>query len=102
MATKIESRILNALLDSYEKSRTFIGENKNQQTFKISVAKLFPRYDDDSDFAFYKEINTNLESLKTKELVTYKAERSGKNKNRFFGAGFNSGKLQIYKKNSES
>lgn len=83
MATKIESRILNALLDSYEKSRTFIGENKNQQTFKISVAKLFPRYDDDSDFAFYKEINTNLESLKAKELVTYKAERSGKIKTVF-------------------
>ena len=69
MATKIESRILNVLLDSYEKSKTFIGENKNQQTFKISVARLFPKYDDDSDFAFYKEINTNLESLKTKELV---------------------------------
>lgn len=78
MATKIESRILNALLDSYEKSKTFIGQNKNQQTFKISVAKLFPEYDDDSDFFSYKEINTNLESLKAKELVTYKAERSGK------------------------
>lgn len=78
MATKIESKILNALLDSYEKSKTFIGENKNQQTFKISVARLFPKYDDDSDFAFYKEINTNLESLKVKKLITYNAERSGK------------------------
>ena len=83
MATKIESKILNSLLDSYEKSKTFIGENKNQQTFKISVARLFPKYDDDSDFAFYKEINTNLESLKRKELISYKAERSGKIKTVF-------------------
>lgn len=83
MATKIESKILNSLLDSYEKSKTFIGENKNQQTFKISVARLFPKYDDDSDFAFYKEINTNLESLKIKGLITYKAERSGKIKTVF-------------------
>ena len=36
-----------------------------------------------SDFAFYKEINTNLESLKIKELISYKAERSGKIKTVF-------------------
>lgn len=83
MATKIESKILNSLLDSYEKSKTFIGENKNQQTFKISVVRLFTEYDDDSDFASYKEINTNLESLKVKKLITYKAERSGKIKTVF-------------------
>lgn len=78
MANKLESKILNALLDSFEKSKTFIGENKNQQTFKISVSKLFPKYDDDSEYEFYKETNACLSLLEEKDFVSLKKERSGK------------------------
>ncbi|MCR5124836.1 MAG: DUF2220 domain-containing protein [Treponema sp.] len=78
MANKNESKILNALLDSFEKSKTFIGENKNQQTFKISVSKLFAKYDDDSEYEFYKEINACLSALEQKDFVSLKKERSGK------------------------
>lgn len=78
MANKNESKILNALLDSFEKSKTFIGENKNQQTFKVVTAKLFPKYDDDSEYEFYKEINASLSLLEQKNFVSLKKERSGK------------------------
>ena len=78
MATKIELKVLNELLDLYEKSKTFLGENKNHQTFKVSVSKLFPKYDDDSEFELYKEINQNLDLLQKKEFITTKADKSGK------------------------
>ena len=78
MATKIELKVLNELLDLYEKSKTFLGENKNHQTFKVTLSKLFPKYEDDSEFELYKEINQNLNSLQKKGFITIKAERSGK------------------------
>ena len=78
MATKIELKVLNELLDLYEKSKTFLGENKNRQTFKVTVSKLFPKYDDDSEYELYKEINQNLDTLKKKGFITTKAEKSGK------------------------
>lgn len=78
MATKIELKVLNELLDLYEKSKTFLGENKNHQTFKVSVSKLFPKYDDDSEFELYKEINQNLDLSQKKGFITTKAEKSGK------------------------
>lgn len=78
MATKIELKVLNELLDIYEKSKTFLGENKNHQTFKVTVSKLFPKYDDDSEFELYKEINQNFDSLQKRGFIKIKAERSGK------------------------
>ncbi|MBQ7905188.1 MAG: hypothetical protein IJ361_05450 [Spirochaetaceae bacterium] len=78
MANKIEAKVLNALLDSYENSKTFIGENIHEQRFKIRPAKLFPKYDDDSEYALYKEINTILAALKAKGFIEYESERSGK------------------------
>ena len=78
MATKIELKVLNELLDLYEKSKTFLGKNKNHQTFKITVSNLFPKYEDDSEFELYKEINQNLVSLQKRGFITIKGERSGK------------------------
>ena len=78
MATRIELKVLNELLDLYEKSKTFLGKNKNHQTFKVTVSKLFPKYDDDSEFSVYKEINQSLDTIKKKGFITFKPERSGK------------------------
>ena len=78
MVNKIETKILNTLLDLYERSKTFTGDNVNEQNFRVSTSKLFPKYDDDSEYALYKEINSNLLLLKTKGFIDYKSERSGK------------------------
>ena len=78
MVNKIEAKILNTLLDSYEKSKTFTGDNVNEQNFRVVTSKLFPKYDDDSEYALYKEINDYLSLLKAKGFIEYKTERSGK------------------------
>lgn len=78
MAIKIEQKLLNALLDSYEKSKTFIGENKNQQSFRVQISKLFPKYDDDSEYEFYKDVNAALANLELKRFVKLQKEKSGK------------------------
>jgi len=75
---KIKSKILNTLIDLYEKSKTFMGDNKVRQSFSIKVSKLFPKYDDDSAFDFYTELNQVCTMLEEKNLVTLKKERSGK------------------------
>ncbi|WP_407400014.1 Wadjet anti-phage system protein JetD domain-containing protein [Treponema sp.] len=78
MANKIEQKLLKALLDSYEKSKTFIGENKNQQSFRVQISKLFPKYDDDSEYEFYKDVNAALANLDSKRFVKLQKEKSGK------------------------
>lgn len=75
---KIKSKILNTLIDLYEKSKTFTGDNKVRQSFSIKVSKLFPKYDDDSAFDFYTELNQVCTMLEEKNLVTLQKERSGK------------------------
>lgn len=75
---KIKSKILNTLIDLYEKSKTFMGDNKVRQSFSIRVSKLFPKYDDDSAFDFYTELNQVCTMLEEKNLVTLQKERGGK------------------------
>ena len=41
---QIQKKVLQSLLDTYEKSKTFMETNKVNQSFGISVAKVFPRY----------------------------------------------------------
>ena len=79
--SSIESKILNALLDQYEKSKTFSGENKVFQTFKASVAKLFPKYADSAEYDFYVDVNAHLSALEKKNFITLQKEKSGKIKN---------------------
>ncbi len=78
MASDIEREILDTLLDAFEKSRSFLGKNKGRQNFRISPSRLFPRYDDDSEFEFYKEVNASIASLEERGFIFSKAERSGK------------------------
>ncbi len=78
MANKIEVKVLNVLLDLYENSKTFTGDNVNEQRFKIQTSKLFPKYDDDSEYSFYKELNSTFSALRAKGFIDYKSEKSGK------------------------
>lgn len=78
MANKFEIIVLNSLLDKYERSKSFLGQNKNEQNFKIYINKEFPKYEDDSEYEYFKDVNTSLDYLETKEYVTLSKERSGK------------------------
>ena len=41
--------ILGHLLDKYERSKTFIGDNKARQSFSVKLTKLFPEYGDEAE-----------------------------------------------------
>lgn len=71
--------ILTGLLDRYESSATYRGENTVNQTFSITPTSVFPAYGDDwgsedDDRAF----DTAVEELIDKDLVTAKKDRYGR------------------------
>ena len=45
---EIQRKTIHRLLDKYEKSKTFLGENIVNQKFVNRIAELFPKYNDDA------------------------------------------------------
>ncbi len=73
MISKFESTIINKLLDKYEKSKSFIGDNKINQKFSIKIASLFPKYADHSNYEMFHGVNEAIDILSRKQFVTAKA-----------------------------
>ena len=73
-----DKEIVDKLLTKYENSKTFIGENKNTQNFKVKISSLYPKYDDVSQMDYYHKLNQTLDFLESKELITLVKKRSGK------------------------
>lgn len=65
-----QRKVLDHLLDSYERSRTFRGDNQVSQTFSVSVVKIFPKYNDDAEYDYFCQINESMEELCAEGLVT--------------------------------
>lgn len=65
-----QRKVLEHLLDSYERSRTFRGDNQVNQTFSVSVGKIFPKYNDDAEYDYFCQINESMEELCAGGLVT--------------------------------
>lgn len=74
---KIQTKVLNKLIDSYEQSKTFLGQNKVKQSFSVTVGKLFPRYRDDAEYDFFCEVNEALEELEGQSLVALERSKNG-------------------------
>ena len=47
--TNYKKQLLNCLLDKYERSRSFTGDNKRSQSFSVKVTQLFPKYGDEAE-----------------------------------------------------
>ena len=62
---KIKQKTLHKLLDQYEKSKTFTGNNQVNQSFSKRVGELFPKYVDDSEYDFFCDVNEALKALET-------------------------------------
>lgn len=69
MMNKIQVKLLNKLIDKYEKSKSFQGENKVTQNFTEQVAKLFQKYSDDAEYEFFCEINDALLELEEQGVI---------------------------------
>ena len=65
-----QRQVLEHLLDSYERSRTFRGDNQVSQSFSVSVGKIFPQYNDDAEYDYFCQINESMEELCAEGLVT--------------------------------
>ena len=75
---KVQCKVLNHLLDQYEQSKSFLGENKVSQNFSVNIAKLFPKYEDDAEYDLFCEVNESLRELERCGLVSLVAKkRSG-------------------------
>lgn len=74
---KIQSTIINKLLDKYESSKTFSGDNKKNQSFAVIIDQEFPKYKDDADYDYFVEVNDSVQELEKLELITIKERNNG-------------------------
>lgn len=72
----IEKKILNHLIDKYESSKSFANKNKVNQSFREKVAKLFPKYEDQSDYETFSNINESISFLERKGYVHVRIKNS--------------------------
>ena len=67
---KIQKDVLNILLDIYEKSVTYKGENVRNQSFNIKPEKVFPEYNGDfTDQDDVDQFNRDIQSLVDANLI---------------------------------
>lgn len=76
MTDLVIDRLLNALLDKYESSKSFIGKNKVRQRFLIRVGDLFPEYLDHANYEAFQSVNDAVDLLARKKLVLAKIEKA--------------------------
>ncbi len=76
MTKKIANKILNTLLDKYEKSKTFNNESKVKQRFKVNIISLFPSYADHANYDGLKEINLVINNLEERGFIRQEKSNS--------------------------
>ena len=75
--TSLQRNILSMLLDRYENSRTYTGENKVKQVFRIKVKDIWKGYlDDFTDVAEIEEFKNQVEQLEKKGLVSVHRQKN--------------------------
>ena len=74
---RYKKEILAQLIDKYEGSRSFTGDNLKKQSFTVRPEKLFPKYNDSSDYDTYKSINDSVSELEEAGFVKAKREKNG-------------------------
>lgn len=75
--TNYEKDILNDLLDRYERSKSFTGDNKVNQQFTSKLEKLFPKYDDAAEYDLFQAVNAAVSALAKQKFITVKYRRNG-------------------------
>ena len=75
--TALQRKILDALLDRYENSRSYTGENKVNQTFRVLVRDIWPEYlDDFTDVADIEEFSKQVEQLEKEDLIYVRRQKN--------------------------
>ena len=74
---RYQKTVLNELLDKYERSRSYLGENRVSQSFAVTIAKKFPQYADDSEYDLFREINDSLPEIEEAGIIRLEYEKNG-------------------------
>ena len=75
--TALQRKILDALLDRFENSKTYAGENRINQTFRILVKDIWPEYlDDFTDVAEIEEFNKQVEQRENAGLISVRRQKN--------------------------
>ena len=61
--SKEQKQILNTLLDKYERSATFRGDNAVKQSFGVKPEEIFPKYSDDAEYECFLSVNEAVTRL---------------------------------------
>lgn len=65
-----QKEVLNLLVDKYEKSKTYKGENIRKQSFTVQPEKIYPDYNGDfADVDYVKQFNRDMNNLEEYNLV---------------------------------
>lgn len=73
MISNYEKTILNKLLDKYEGSKSFIGDNKVNQRFSVKLPTLFREYTDHANYELFQAVNEAIDVLARMKLILAKA-----------------------------
>lgn len=74
---KYEKAILEHLLDKYERSKSFTGDNRIVQNFSVKLAKLFPKYGDEAEYDLFCSLNETVSELENMKYITSKKMKNG-------------------------
>ncbi len=76
MNSEIKS-LLNALLDKYERSKTFQGDNKLNHSISLKPEKVFPAYIDDAQYEVFHKVNEAVRDLELQDVISTLRLRNG-------------------------
>ncbi|MBP3284920.1 MAG: DUF2399 domain-containing protein [Clostridia bacterium] len=71
-----ENVLLNKLVDKYEKSKSFSGNNLVKQSFTLKITELFPKYSDDAEYELFRDVNEAIDKLAERGFVSYKKQKN--------------------------
>ena len=74
---KYEKAILEHLIDKYERSKSFTGDNRIGQSFSVKLVKLFPKYGDEAEYDLFCSLNDAVSELESMEYITSKRKKNG-------------------------
>lgn len=66
----MQKKILNSLIDKYEKSKIFNGTNKVNRSITVQPERLFLKYSDSAEYEVFLNVNQEILSLETKGFVS--------------------------------
>lgn len=67
---KNQEKVLHLLLDQYEKSKTYMGDNRKKQIFSVSPSRIYSKYFDSfADIGEIEDFERDMHELSAKALV---------------------------------